>query len=180
MTERKFPHGLALLVILLHRGFSLWMFCVKFGSGGLIRVCSSSRNNPRHCALIWSGKTKSAFVQYSRAAFSHSLHTSALLIHKCRLAFSAVWIYALIHSYASQICSLIVVFCTTAWGLLLPVFNTTVWSQEMRSLYCYLFLFFNLSLFTVLYINFGPTPCFFLSLLLLILFIYVASEMGNR
>lgn len=119
MTERKFPHGLALLVILLHRGFSLWMFCVKFGSGGLIRVCSSSRNNPRHCALIWSGKTKSAFVQYSSAAFSHSLHTSALLIHKCRLAFSAVWIYALIHSYASQICSLIVVFCTTAWGLLL-------------------------------------------------------------
>lgn len=152
MTEHKFPHGLALLVILLHRGFSLWMFCVKFGSGGLIRVCSSSRNNPRHCALIWSGKTKSAFVQYSSAAFSHSLHTSALLIHKCRLAFSAVWIYALIHSYASLIFSLIVVFCTTAWGLLLPVFNTTVWSQEMHSLYCYLFML--LLFFIYLYLHY--------------------------
>lgn len=174
MTERKFPHGLAMLVILLHRGFSLWMFCVKFGSGGLIRVCSSSRNNPRHCALIWSGKTKSAFVQYSSAAFSHSLHTSALLIHKCRLAFSAVWIYALIHSYASQICSLIVVFCTTAWGLLLPVFNTTVWSQEMHSLYCYLFMFcFLICLYLQYCISIldPPPPCFFIFIIINIIYI---------
>lgn len=158
MTERKFPHGLALLVILLHRGFSLWMFCVKFGSGGLIRVCSSSRNNPRHCALIGSGKTKSAFVQYSSAAFSHSLHTSALLIHKCRLAFSAVWIMHLFILMPAK-------YLVWSWcfaRLHEACFYLFLIQQcDHRKctlctvIYVFFVLFlFYLSLFTVLYINF--------------------------